>query len=438
MSFGREAIKVLIWRGGTIAVSLLIGALIARFLGPDLRGQFAIVSLSIILATITINLGTPEASIYMIGKGYYEKKDIFQSHFSYSFYCSSVVALVVVALYLLRLFPLHTYFTFPILLISLFIMIVQVVLTQLRHFLLGMKKFDDFNRSIIFENIVYLASVTTCILFFQLTLQTALFSYLVGGFVSLFYNYYLVLRVERSFSLGKINFSLMKKSLGLGWNLYVTGLGGFGIQRINFYLLEFYFGSKAVGFYSVSNTLPTFFENLPQQFSTLMYSFTSNENDPESARKLSAKVARITLFIALIISIPFFVFTKSIILLLYGQDYVSVVPAMNILMSGMIISGITGILFNYLAGIGLPKYGTWLTLIVLVSISAFGFWFIPSFGFVGAAVARTIAGVCGFLFIFYTYLRKSGNTLSESLFIKREDIAQLKQVVVDRLTKLKR
>lgn len=428
MSFGKEAFKILFWRAGSILLSLITGILIARFLGPATRGEYAIISLSIVLITITINFGTPEASIYLIGKNHHKFSEIVSTQIVISTLFSIILAIGSLVLYLFTDLFRYDYLTFDVFLFAIISIIIQVYLTQIRHFILGLKKFDRFNASIIIENAFFFGLILVFVSLKMLTLPYVLLSYLLGGLFAIIFTFPLFKPVYMVFNLKSINPKLYKDSLRLGVNLYFTGLGGFGIQRINFFILQYFYGVKSVGLYSVANTLPTFFENLPQQFSTLLYSFISNSKDAQYSIGLSSTVFRITLYISLIVSLPLFFFADQIILLLFGPAYIEISLALIILLSGMIFSGLSGLLINYLAGEGKAKYGSYVTIITLIAISISGFYLIPNFDYNGAALARTIAGIAGFLYVVTTYLRHTKERFIDLFLIKSEDIDRMKAI----------
>jgi O-antigen/teichoic acid export membrane protein len=426
MSFGKEAFKILFWRAGSILLSLITGILIARFLGPATRGEYAIISLSIILATITINFGTPEASIYLIGKNHYKFTEIVSTQIFISSIISLLVGLIAFILYYSTNLLTYDYLTLQVFLFAILSIIIQVYLTQIRHFILGLKKFDRFNASIIIENAFFFGLVLLFVSLRMLTLPYVLLSYLLAGALAILFTFPLFTPVYMAFNFGSIRSKLYVDSLKLGSNLYFTGLGGFGIQRINFFILQYFYGVKSVGLYSVVNTLPTFFENLPQQFSTLLYSFISNSKNAEYSIGLSSTVFRITLYISILVSLPLFLFADQIVLLLFGPAYSEISLALIILLSGMVFSGLSGLLINYLAGEGKAKYGTYVTIIVLLVISASGFFLIPEFDYKGAALARTIAGISGFVYVVLTYLNHTKEKLVDIFIIKSEDIKRVK------------
>lgn len=428
MSFSKEAFKILFWRAGSIVLSLITGILIARFLGPATRGEYAIISLSIILTTITINFGTPEASIYLIGKNHYKFTEIVSTQLIISTILSLLISLLSIIIYYTTNVFSYEYLTLQVFIYAVLSIIIQVYLTQVRHFILGLKKFDRFNASIIIENTFFFGLVLLFVTLNMLTLPYVILSYLLGGVFAILFTFPLFKSVYIVFNMKSFKSKLYLDSLKLGSNLYFTGLGGFGIQRINFFILQYFYGVKSVGLYSVANTLPTFFENLPQQFSTLLYSFISNSKNAKYSIGLSSTVFRITLYISLLVSLPFFLFADHIVLLLFGPAYSEISLALIILLSGMVFSGLSGLLINYLAGEGKAKYGTYVTIITLLVISVTGFFLIPEFNYNGAALARTIAGISGFIYVVFTYLNRTKEKFSDIFFIKADDIERVKSI----------
>jgi O-antigen/teichoic acid export membrane protein len=428
LSFGKEAIKILFWRAGSILVNLFIGILIARLLGPTVRGEYAVITITISFATLFINFGTPESSIYLIGKSIYSISCVITSLLLHTLYTSLFVCAIIICFYLYKVEDSFytVYFTNTVMSYSILSIIIQALLSQCRHFLIATKKFDNFNSSILFESIMFLTFIVIFLIAGFLNLTTTLLSYIIGSFAGFLF---VVLTNKKLFaiiSLRKFRFKIVKHSLSLGVSMFITGLGTFGIHRINFYLLELYHGTKFVGMYSVANTFPTFFENLPQQFSTLIYSFVSNSKDSKYSNSLSAMVLRNTIFISFLFCIPFIFFSGLIVTVLYGNAYVGIETSMIILMLGMTLSGCIGLLYNFLAGSGYPKYGIYLTFLVITTLMICSPFLTKIYGIEGAAVSRSIASLVGFVYIYIIYLIKSKNTVLDTLLIKRIDYFQAK------------
>ncbi|MDA7774265.1 hypothetical protein N8993_08785, partial [Pseudomonadales bacterium] len=62
-----DSLKMLVWKGLTVSVAAFTAVLLARWLGPELRGELAIIILTLSLVTLIFQLGFPEASIYILG-----------------------------------------------------------------------------------------------------------------------------------------------------------------------------------------------------------------------------------------------------------------------------------------------------------------------------------------------------------------------------------
>jgi len=196
-----------------------------------------------------------------------------------------------------------------------------------------------------------------------------------------------------------LSFSVIPHALNYGFHLFITGLGGFGVQRITYFFLEFFAGSKAVGLYAAANALPSLFANIPQQFATVLYSHVANSPDEGKNVQLTLLVVKILVIMSLFFIVPVILFAEPISLLLFGRKFSGIGNSMIILSIGMTLSGLGSVIFNLLAGSALHKYGSYMTLINFVSVCLFSLVLVPRLGLEGAAFSQLIAMFLSFLFM---------------------------------------
>jgi O-antigen/teichoic acid export membrane protein len=393
MSFITHSSQMLLWRMVSIALGVVTSIFLARLLGPEDRGTLAILMLSVSLACVIVNLGTAEASIYLLGSGVEDSKVIICSLFYYYTLIIAVLALpaFVLTKHLTDLTP-H--------IIALLIALtgIGILNTHLRHFLIGQKRFAQYNLAIVLDSLIFLIGVSFLWCWDRISVSNVVVIYALSGLLLL------LVSISRWFnnqllSRPRLSYLVIPQAIKYGFHLFITGVGGFGVQRITYFFLEFFTGSKAVGLFAVANTLPALFANIPQQIATVLYSHVANSPDKKKNIQLTLLVIKVLAIVSLFFLAPVVLFAEPISFLLFGREFSGIGKSMIILSIGMALSGLGSVIFNLLAGSALHKYGSYMTLISLFFVCLFSVVLIPRLGLEGAAFSHLIAMCLSFLFI---------------------------------------
>jgi len=391
---------MLVFRGISMLLGVVTSIILARLLGPEDRGSLAILMISISLVCVILNFGTAEASIYLLGSGLIKPEIVISSLFYFYVLISFILSWPAFAF-------LNYLLNFDDLVIILLILLTSITVlnTHLRHFLIAQKKFIKYNISVIFDSILFLLGVFLVWRYNKISIDNIIILYTISGttvlIMSVLYLYpgELIIRP-------KIKYSVMHKAFGYGFHLFLVGISGFGVQRITYFLIDFFYNTKIVGLYTAANSIPTLFLNLPQQLSTVLYSYVSSSTKEKKSLKLTSQVIAIILLTSGIFLLPIILFTEKITIFLFGENFIGIEKAMIILSVGTIFSGLSSVLFNYMAGTALHKYGSYMTFVNLACISLSSIILIPRFGLNGAAFSYLITMVFSFTYITFCFMEK--------------------------------
>lgn len=403
MSFLGDSAKMIGWRG----ISILLGAanaiLLARWLGPADRGTLAVYLLSVGLGAVVLQLGIPEALIYLVGTRTYPLRDVVATALAY---CAVVGCVVGLAAFV----TMAGWFALTPTMAALLATAVglTMVLSTVRHVLLGQKRFVAYSLSTVFEVGTYLLVATTLWIQDSLTLQTVVGAYLLSVVISAVVAVAL-LRASGALSLSRrhLQLPILTACVRRGFHLFLVGLGGFGVQRINYFALEAVAGSKSVGLFTAANTLPRLVANLPQQLAITLYSHVSNRDSGDrGVEATTAITSSLAAFFALIL-VPLWYLAESFVQLLFGQEFAGIGDVMVILTASMMLSGLGSLLFNALAGLGEHSYGSKLTLLNLSVLIVLAAALIPAYGLPGAAWAQLLTNFVNLAYMVAVFCRSS-------------------------------
>ncbi|OZA42182.1 MAG: hypothetical protein B7X83_00135 [Polynucleobacter sp. 17-46-58] len=395
---------MLMWRSLATFLSAATAVLIARFLGPEDRGVLAMLLLYLSLFALLFQFGMPEALIYLIGSRKYLEQKILGS------------SLVLVAITSIFIMPTsywalteYSKSSFSILFELVIAGIFLITATYGRHLLLGMRRFSDYSKSLIVESSSYLMGAIALWAFEKLTIPNVLGAYAISLVLSAIVAWTFVFkRMAVKPIIDQGSSAIIYDCVQRGAHLFFTGLGGFGTQRLCYFFLELYIGSSSVGLYAAACAIPGLISNGAQQISTVLYSHISARKSDSNGLTLTLAVFHIQMIMGLIMLIPIAIFSDEIVRLLFGQAYVGIGNTVTILSFAMLIAGLSSSLLNSLAGMGMHKIGSLYTTLVLSTVAAFSFIFIPLYGLVGAAISQFLANAFGLVLtlVIYRYNQK--------------------------------
>jgi len=413
MGIVSSSIKIIGGRIISIFISFLTGVILARYLGAEDRGLLSLYLYTIGFVVLILNGGIAESSIYLLNRGDLDKNLIIRNQIFYLFNISLIFVIVTLLLkpFIGQIKSSDFYCLIPIVALMLFN-------SLFRHYLLSEKKIGFYTSSVIIENIGYLILVfITAVL--KLSFLFILLSNLASQVIVLIYLTKKLKLVLPKFGFPLVNFLYIKESYAFGLHLFFTGLGGFGLQRLGFYVLNYFSGTRSVGLYTVASTLPSIYENLPQQISTIAYTYAAAENDVNQRKKIAIGISKLVLYCVFFAALPVFFFADKIVILIFGSEFKNLGDLTILLTISTIFSGLSGIFYNFLAGIGKPKFGTYLTILNLSVIFITSVFFVSHFGLIGAAWAKLVSSIVSVVFIGYFFLRQYKIALSDILLINK-------------------
>lgn len=411
MSIVRDSLVMLTWRAMAIGVGLVTTVLLARWLGPEDRGTLAILVLSLTLVTLVLQFGVPEALIYVLGSRVHGESEVVSTVLAYSLAVS--VAAAAVGIVALRSWTDLDGVTRAGLVVA---GCLSMQATYARHLLLGSKAFGAYSTSVIAEGLTYLAALVACWFLGGLTVPRAVWAYAVSlGLAAAITWATVVVRVGARPSFRSLRPRVILDSVGRGMHLFFTGLGGFGVQRLSYFLLEAYAGARTVGLYAAAATVPSLFANVPQQVATVLYSHVAGRRGDESRTQPVVAVVQLLAILAAAVLVPIVAFADQIVLLLFGAEFAGTGAALVLLSIAMAFAGIATVIFNAMAGEGMHRYGSYLTLLTLVAVACLGWWWVPAHGLEGAAAAQLLAGLLGLVFTVAAYCRGTRTPLEAFL-----------------------
>lgn len=216
--------------------------------------------------------------------------------------------------------------------------------------------------------------------------------------------------------------SALKDSLIFGLQAHLGNVFHFLNWRLDLFIVNFFVGAVNVGFYVVAASLAELLWYLPDAFGFVLFPKTA-ASDPETARRFTPKIARLTGFITALAAIGLFAASQMLLSLLYTAEFLPALRPLWLLLPGVVLLSYSKVIFSDLGGRGKPYYGTYASLLSLAVTLTLDLLLIPRWGITGAALATSCAYATNTAAALFFYGRETGNSLSEVILVQKSDFA---------------
>ena len=401
-------------------LSLLIGIIVARTLGPSGKGLLAVVLMVGTTILHLSNLGINHFNTYAISNKSVEKKYIIGNSFWAGLIISIICFLVVLILALNFSLFFHN---IPRSYLLLYLISLPFIFWSNFFYaiLTGEQKFRKFNIFTIIAQAINLVGIVFLLLIFKLSVFYALIWYaLVNVINALLPMGFVFLKDGFHFN---FDLKVLKKSLNYGVKICLTGIFALLILRVDLYMVNFFKGMTEAGFYSLASSFGDIFLILP--FSIVTVIFPKINAEGGTKKESIAKYSRISLFLVFLIAIGTLLFIKPIIGLLYGQVFLASVKPIILLLPGLIAwSGIT-VLGRYFFSIGYPLKLTISWFLVALLNIILNFIYIPQYGMIAAALSSTVSYILALGFHYYFFHKETGLGVYDVFVPRRAEIKSI-------------
>lgn len=439
MSFITNVGVTFLTRIFTLLIGITTSVIVARILGPEGQGIYALAILVPSMIVTFTNLGIARATVYHMGKGTYPRSDLVGTVLTSSFIISLgsiIIGLVIVFFFSNSILP-----TVPqvFLLLSLALIPFQLLFFQsLSGILLGLQEIKKYNALVIIHSISLLALIA----FFLMILDAGIAGAITANLLSLL----LTVIVATPWILKSSNgmsryFQLDKRIVGslfsFGYKAYLGNAVSFLHLRIDTLMLNYFLSPLVVGFYVISVAVVEKLWMLSQAVSTVLYPKVVAMKDEEEKKRFTPLVSRNTLLLTILGALLLFGLSKWLIPFLYSEAYLPSVEPLQVLLIGIVAISVERILANDIIARGKPMIYTYIASASLITNIILNIILIQKFGIMGAAWATSITYSLMAIVELFVYCRLSGNSAIDVILFKKSDIKLYFRILKDWKSALK-
>lgn len=413
----------------SLVCGLLLSVLLTRELGPEGFGLFtSLIVIPVIVVSIT-NMGVRGAAIYLIGKRKYPEQEII----------SSILLLLLLsslAGMILSFFAFRIYDDpgFTPLLIGMVLAVIpfRLGIVYIEGIFIGKDEIRQATRLYWPINLINLALAAVLVSGLDYGVTGAAVAGLAANLIVSVYAFRRLASFYRwSF---QVNPAILKQLFTMG---ILFSASFFIIQlnyRIDIILLEELAGLKEVGLYALGVNIAEQLWQIPLAISVILFSRAANKEDPREMTATTVSMARISLLIALVLSVVIVLVAPWIIPMVFGEAFRASVILLQVVLPGITIMVIFRVLSGQLAGMGKPQLAIYAFVPALVLNIALNFWLIPLYGGLGAAIATNISYFFGAVAYWIIFARQCKTDYGELFRFAGTDF----QLIAEILRKFKR
>jgi O-antigen/teichoic acid export membrane protein len=382
----------------------LSGVVVARLLGPEGRGELAALTLWPTMLVSLATMGINQAIVFNTGRKRLTLSEVWTS--STIIGLGQSILVVVIGLPVISL-ALRHYSSSVRDLAFLFLAASPLVILggYPGNLLQGILDLSSFNLIRTIAPLVYAVGIAVLFFLHRPLLREVVCFQILGYALALGIGYWIL------FKKAPIRFAwnggACLRLINYGWKTQLGNVSSYVNRSADQLVLSLFVAPSELGVYAVAVTMATAVGLFPQAAGIVTLAAGSSSNSNE-ARKIIGHSFLASLFWLGIMCSLLFMLAPALIKLLFGPAFAGSATACKILLPGAAALGLNQVLYDGARSLGepaLPSYAEGFATVV----TFLGLWaFLPKFGFIGAAIASTLAYVSSFglmLFLCRTKLR---------------------------------
>lgn len=404
----------------SLFIGVITSVILARVLGPEGRGIYALAVLLPSLIVTFGNLGIGPATVYYVARGEFRREEILGNNILLSIGIGGagiLAGLMVVHFSREALFP-----NVPpaYLILALALVPGEIFFSYVNYVLLGAQRIKEFNYRQVLQSTLFLGFITLGLLVLKGKVREAILAgLLTWGIVDILV-FRLVKRVAGGVSF-KPNLSYVKCAVTYGLQAHIANILGFLNYRVDMFLINWFLGPAAVGLYAVGVGLVEKLWMVSHAASTVLFPRVAAESEEERQKEFTPLVARTVLWTTAFGALVLALFGRWIVLLLYSKAFLPAVSALQALLVGVVTLSAGRVLANDIAGRGFPGLNIYTSSAAVLTNVILNLLWIPRYGIVGAAWASTASYTVSFFGALFFYCRLSGNRWTSVVLPQRGD-----------------
>lgn len=415
-SLFNDALKLITNQIFVMILVFISGVIIARQLGTSGKGTLATLQVYPAMFIALANLGVRQSSIFYIGKKLIPIEQVVGATLILVIFLGLPgIIISAVLISSTQLDELNT----VIIILAVSVVPFTLIKGYMSGALLGRRFISAFTKIEKIAALLRFVSIIIFVWFLAWGITGALFANLLAVFLVAIYALWCVrnivpLKISFNFEVIKL---LVSKGIVYAIALFIMTLN----YKVDVVMLEKLSNVTELGVYSVAVTITNLTWTVPQTITTALFSHSADAKEAKAFSHRIAKLFRVTIVVGLGFSVFLSCIAPWLIPLVYGDEFMNSILALQLLMPGVFFMITFKILNMDLAGQGRPGISMLVTIPAVLINVIFNYFLIPKYGAFGASIASSISYSVIGVGITIIFQRVSGVPYSKLLIIKRQD-----------------
>jgi O-antigen/teichoic acid export membrane protein len=398
------------------------GLIVARWLGPEGSGIFAVLNVTVFLALQIGSAGLPSANTFFIARDRTVAGRVSANAIVFGLFVGSFLAAAIFILQWVRpsLFGkvsaqllLIAVVSIPFQMLTLLGLNILLALDRIRQ----LNLFDGLSSLCVFLNAIVVLIVLHRGLAMFISLNTAAFILL-----SLLLVIYLCRVALKRSSRIKPDFNLLKAMLAYGLKFCISILAFTIILRADLLIVNRFRGAAEAGVYGVASQFSFLLLMLPGVIASLLFPRVSASQDQRA--EFAVRVTRHTTVIMVIMCLATAAFSPALPFI-YGGRFRDATFQLLILVPGIFLMGIESVLVQHFTGTGLPWSIPAFWVVTLIFNVILNLLTVPRFGARAAALNSTLSYALIFLLVAIYFRVKTGRGMADTFLLRGAELQDL-------------
>ncbi|OIO34864.1 MAG: hypothetical protein AUJ70_00145 [Candidatus Omnitrophica bacterium CG1_02_40_15] len=427
-TFTKNTIHTIFTNLAILVIGLIPSIIIARVLGPEGKGIYALSTVFVNFLMVFASLGICSAVNYYVAHKDFPLPEIFGN---------TLVITLVVSLFSMAagavfivLFSGKTISGVPTsyLYLSLFLVPFCLIILNLGHIFIGLQKIKQYNSIMIIKNSLDLLFIFVLLYIFKFGITGAIVSHIFSVLISSFIVFVLLSRLIGKISV-RLHIDFIKKISAYGAKAYLNGIINIFSYKADIFLVNFFLNPMQVGFYASAAVLAGQLWIVSNAASMALFPSITGETDEHKRRRFTPFVCRASLLITFIMVLFFYFLSGWLIPFIYSSVFSPTIKPFQILLIGVVSLVTWQILSGDLSARGKPElntyiYGSSIVLNIILNIIL-----IPKKGIIGAAWASVFSYTAASIGALYIYCRITGNLWTQVILPQKDDFKAYVRII---------
>jgi O-antigen/teichoic acid export membrane protein len=410
----------------SVGINLVVGIIIARSLGPNIKGRIDLVNSTSYLAAMIFGFSLSSGITFIVARQGVNLRRL-SLEISGLALLGSLLAYIVLALVaqspIAHAFVPKGYSFWGSVVIAT-ITFALIIGSYWRALLLGLQQFILSAKVELVSRVLQILVTGFILLSVSEREVAALFIIGVTPLLSLLVWLGLAITIRRYFS-SAVGPSVLPEIAKYSSSSYVADFVQFANYRLDVFIIAYILAASDVGLYATAVSLAQLIWLPVIALQGVLFPRLTAITDSGRQVAEAAQTMRLTLALAIIMSSGLAFLAPWFVSVMFGPKFGPVVEAVWLLLPGVTIFCLARILCSYLAAIGKPHLNLLISILGTLVTVAGDVILIPKLGINGAALVSTVSYTLSGMVALYFFRRETGLPVRQTLAVNAADLRML-------------